>query len=86
MIAHSSYNNSRIFDRITVNCMTGMADSEIIIKAMTHGMSIKEVGVKHLQRKTGKAVFQNIFGLVKPSVVIGLIKDMIKVYRDVNRL
>lgn len=73
-----------IFDKIKIRCSTGMADAEIIVKAKKQGYKVKEVGVNHYSRKMGSGQFDNKLGLIKPKVVKDLLKDMIKVWRDVH--
>ena len=73
-----------IFERIRVRCTSGMADAEILIKARRAGFRIREVGVPHYHREYGDGQFSNKLGLIKPAVVLGLLRDMHRVWQDVN--
>ncbi|MFH1590443.1 MAG: glycosyltransferase family 2 protein [archaeon] len=74
----------KMFSKITITCKTGMADAEVFIKAMHAGFRIKEVGVRHFARKEGTAVFQNKLGLIKPKVVLDLLRDMRSIHHQVH--
>jgi hypothetical protein len=72
-----------IFSKIKLNCNTGMADAELLVKAKKAGYKIVEAPVSHRPRKAGKAVFhQGGLGLVRPSVVLKLLKDMVKLRKE----
>ncbi|MDP8247693.1 MAG: glycosyltransferase family 2 protein [Candidatus Tritonobacter lacicola] len=75
-----------LLDSIRVNCRTGLADTEILAKARKLGARIIEVPVSHYPRKGGRPVFEaslaGKMGLVKPRVVIDLIKEMMKLKRE----
>jgi len=71
-----------IFNDIKVECDTGMADAEILMKAMKHGYRIAQVGIDHAERKGGSSAFQGrgllgSIGVPKVSVMLNLIKDLI---------
>lgn len=71
-----------IFDKIKITCNTGMADAEIMQKANMLKFKIKEIPVTHYSRKGGKGNFDSGFGLIKFSVVINLLRDMLKVRKN----
>lgn len=72
-----------IFSKIKLNCNTGMADAELLVKAKKAGYKIVEAPVSQRPRKAGKAVFhQGGLGLVRPSVVLKLLKDMVKLRKE----
>lgn len=72
--------NKNIFEKLNVICDTGMADAEILIKSKKKGLKIKELPVTHYPREVGNGAFDTKgFGVIKPSVVIGLLKDMFRV-------
>ena len=76
---------AEIFDRISLDYDTGISDAELLVKAKRSGYRIAEVPVSHRLRKAGKAVFhEGGFGLVKPSVVLNLLKDILKLKKELR--
>ena len=76
---------AEIFDRISLDYDTGISDAELLVKAKRSGYRIAEVPVSHRLRKAGKAVFhEGGFGLVKPSVVLNLLKDILKLKKEIS--
>jgi len=65
---------SEIFEKITIESNDAFIDAEIIIKALTLGYSITEIGVKHLSRIDGlptsgaarlSVIFKTIYEIMK---------------------
>ena len=77
--------NKRVFKKIKLTCNTGMAVAESIIKSKRAGFKIKELGVNHYSRLGEVGKFDNKIGLIKFKVVINLLKDMRKVWIQVNK-
>lgn len=79
------YVNKRIFDKVKLSCMLGLGTAEILIKARRAGYRIKQIGVRHYARTAGEPVFEgSFFNLPKPSVVLGLFKEMAKLKRELR--
>lgn len=77
-----------VFDHITVRAETGLADTEIIIKAQNLGMRIKQVAVSHRPRRAGKTSYEHgkrgIFAVVKPKTVWDILKEMRRLWRELR--
>jgi len=79
------YVNKKIFDKVKLNCMLGLGTSEILVKARKSDYNIKQIGVHHYPRKAGQAVFENKINLPKLSVVLNLLKEMIKLKKELKK-
>lgn len=75
----------KIFQKVHLHYTTGIVDAEILIKALKHGFKIKEIPVEHHPRFHGRPVFEGGFGMVKPSVVWNLLRDMVKLRRELSK-
>ena len=78
--------NKRVINHVSLICCTGLATTELLAKARKKGFKIKEIGVNHYPRILGKPVFEWEIGLSlpKPKVVIDIIKEVIKLWVDIN--
>lgn len=77
--------NKDIFDNIKIKSKTGMILPEIYAKANKLGYNIQEVAITHYPRYAGISIFESKFALVKFSVVKGLLKEMIRLKKDLDR-
>jgi glycosyltransferase involved in cell wall biosynthesis len=70
--------SKNVVENITLNCRTGLATTELLVKARKKGFTIKEVGVNHYPRMFGKPVFELEIGLnlPKPKVVLDIVKEI----------
>lgn len=79
--------NKEVIKNVNLKCTTGLATTEILVKARKKGFKIKEIGVRHYNRKYGKAVFATkLFNLPKPKVVANIIKEIIQLYKEVKTI
>lgn len=77
--------NKKVINNINLICRTGVATTELLAKARKKGFKIKEIGVTHYPRKSGKSVFEaKGLNLPKPRVVINILKEIILLYKDIN--
>jgi len=77
-----------IFDRMTIRARSGLADAEILIKAIKAGHRFVEVGVHHYPRTHGATSYnigrwQN-FGFVKPSVVTEILGEIRRLWKELR--
>ena len=78
--------NKRVIKNINLVCYTGVATTELLAKARKNGFKIKEIGVHHYSRKFGQPIFESrLLNLPKPKVIINLLKEMMLLYRDLNK-
>lgn len=71
-----------IFDRISLNCRTGLSDTELLVKARLAGYEIVEVGVSHFPRAAGGAKF-DIGSVPKPGVVLDIFRELSGLRREI---
>ncbi len=78
--------SKKVINSISLTCSTGLATTEILVKARKKGFSIKEVGVNHYPRILGKPVFEWEIGLnlPKPKVVMNILKETAKLWIDMR--
>ena len=77
--------NKNVVDNINLLCQTGVATTELLVKARKKGFRIKEIGIKHYPREFGSSLFEsNFLNLPKPIVVISLLKEIMLLYKDIN--
>lgn len=77
--------NKRVINNVKLICKTGVATTEILAKARKKGFKIKEIGVAHYPRIAGKSVFETELSLPKPKVVMNLLREIILLYKDLNK-
>jgi len=64
-----------VLENISLNCRTGLAAAELIVKANKSGLRIKQIGVHHFSRVAGTSdVVQPLFGLIKFPKVTPILK------------
>lgn len=71
-----------IFDRIKLNCRTGLSDAELLVKARLAGYDIVEVGVSHFPRVAGGTNF-DVGSIPKPGVVLDIFREMARLRREI---
>jgi glycosyltransferase involved in cell wall biosynthesis len=78
--------SKKVIDNISLNCNTGLATTELLVKARKKRFTIKEVGVNHYPRIFGKPVFSLEIGLnlPKPKVVWDIVKEMINLWVELH--
>lgn len=74
----------KVIKDIKLACKTGLATTELLAKARKKGFKIKEVGVTHYPRLSGKPIFTNSLNLPKPKVIKGLLKEMMALKRELR--
>jgi len=72
-----------IFDKIKINCITGLTNAEILIKAQRNGEKIKLIPVTHYPRKYGRSVFATA-SLVKFEVIKHILEEMKKLKQELK--
>ena len=78
--------NKRVINNIKLVCRTGVATTELLAKARKEGFKTKEIGVNHYPRKFGQPVFESGFlNLPRPKVVKEILKEIMLLYRDINK-
>ncbi|MBI2541627.1 glycosyltransferase family 2 protein [Candidatus Woesearchaeota archaeon] len=78
--------SKRVINNISLVCRTGVATTELLAKARKKEFRIKEIGVSHYPRKFGQPVFEGGFlNLPRPKVVSSILKEIVLLYRDLNR-
>lgn len=78
-----------IFEGMTIRARSGLADAEILIKAIKAGRRFCEVGVHHYPRTHGATSYnigrwQN-FGFVRPSVVTEIVGEIRRLWKELRR-
>ncbi|MBI2658925.1 glycosyltransferase family 2 protein [Candidatus Woesearchaeota archaeon] len=77
--------NKKVINNIKLVCHTGVATTELLVRARKKGFSIKEIGISHYPREFGRSLFEsNLLNLPKPKVVISILKEIILLYKDIN--
>jgi len=75
----------KIFKTIKLQCRTGLATSELLIKARRSGFKIKYIGVHHFPRYSGSSVFeQKGSSMPKVRVITKIIKEIISLKKDLK--
>ena len=78
--------SKRVISNISLNCVTGVATTEILAKARKKGFKIKEVGVRHYPRLHGQPIFESkLSNLPKPKVVKDILKETIMLFKDIHK-
>ena len=78
--------SKRVINSISLKCRTGVATTELLAKARKKGFKIKEIGVRHYPRLHGQPIFESkLSNLPKPKVVKEILKEVISLYRDLNK-
>ncbi len=76
-----------IFDTISLNCRTGLSDTELLVKARLAGFEIIEVGVDHFPRIAGGGYFEigkgKLLNIPKPRVVLDILREMGRLRREI---
>ena len=76
----------KVFKTIKLQCRTGLATSELLIKARSCGYKVKHIGVHHFPRYSGASVFeQKGLSIPKSSVINNIIKEIISLKRDIKK-
>lgn len=76
----------KVFKTIRLQCRTGLATSELLIKARSRGYKVKHIGVHHFPRYSGSSVFeQKGFSIPKFKVIIEIIKEIISLKKQVEK-
>jgi glycosyltransferase involved in cell wall biosynthesis len=78
--------SKKVLEKVDLNCKTGLATTEILVKARKNGFTIKEVGVNHYPRMFGVPVFELQIGLnlPKPKVVWDIVKEIGALWFDIH--
>jgi glycosyltransferase involved in cell wall biosynthesis len=65
-----------IFDRIRINTVGAMVNTEILVRAVRYGFTMKEVPVRHYPRRFGTQTG------AKPRVILKAFLELIRMYRS----
>jgi len=76
--------NKRVIDNINLACSTGVATTELLVKARKKGFQIKEIGVAHQPRTSGQSAFETGLSLPKPREVYKILKEIVKLWVDMH--
>ena len=78
--------SKKVFEKVELRCRTGLATTELLVKARKKGFTIKEVGVNHYPRIFGKPVFELQIGLnlPKPKVVWDIVKEIFQLWVELH--
>ncbi len=80
----------RIFDKVSLNCRSGLADAELLLKARFFGFRITEVPITHLPRRTGASCFEvsggKLLNLPPPGVIWKILKEIHTLRRELAAL
>ena len=76
--------SKKVINQINLVCSSGVATTELLVKARKQNFKIKEVGINHYPRIFGKPVFELETGLnlPKPKVVINILKETFRLWAD----
>lgn len=71
----------KVFTNMDLISQTGLIDAEVLVKALRKGRVLKQVGVAHYPRTRGQTTYElgrrnKFFALVKPQVIVDLMKEM----------
>jgi glycosyltransferase involved in cell wall biosynthesis len=72
--------NRRVFDKVQINSVGAMVNTEIFAQVFRFGMTVKEVPVSHFPRRHGKPTGGN------PAVIIKAFHELIKIRRKINTI
>jgi len=72
--------NRRVFDKVQINSVGAMVNTEIFAQVFRFGMTVKEVPVSHFPRRHGKPTGGN------PAVIIKAFRELIKIRRKINTI
>lgn len=70
--------NRRVFDKVQINSVGAMVNTEIFAQVSRFGMTVKEVPVSHFPRRHGKPTGGN------PAVIIKAFRELIRMRRKMN--
>ena len=76
--------SKKVINKTNLICHTGVATTELLVKARKHNFTIKEIGINHYPRILGKPVFEWEIGLnlPKPKVVLNILKETFRLWLD----
>ena len=72
--------NRHVFDRIQIQSVGAMVNTEIFAQVSRFGMTVKEVPVSHFPRRHGKPTGGNV------AVIIKAFRELIRIRRKVDRI
>jgi glycosyltransferase involved in cell wall biosynthesis len=72
--------NRHVFDKVQINSVGAMVNTEIFAQVSRFGMTVKEVRVSHFPRRHGKATGGNV------AVIIKAFRELIKIRRKQNAI
>jgi len=76
-----------IFEKLSLKCKTGVADTELLVKARLNNCSIVEVGVDHFPRIAGSSFDSGgkLLNLPQPKLVCQIIREIFELRRELKR-
>jgi hypothetical protein len=72
--------NRRVFDKVQIQSVGAMVNTEIFAQIFRCGMTVKEVPVSHFPRRQGKSTGGNV------AVIIKAFRELIRMRRRVDRI
>lgn len=79
----------QVFRNITLKCMTGLIDAEVLIKAKKKGFTVTQLGVRHYPRTQGKSIYEiggrnKFFAMVSPKVPWEIFKEIWRLWPELT--
>src|SRR6266576_3418756 len=72
--------NRRVFDKVQINSVGAMVNTEIFAQVFRFGMTVREVPVSHFPRRHGKPTGGN------PTVIVKAFYELVKIRRKINTI
>ena len=72
--------NRRVFDKVQINSVGAMVNTEIFAQVSRFGMTVKEVPVSHFPRRHGKSTGGN------PAVIIKAFRELTRIRRKMHTI
>jgi glycosyltransferase involved in cell wall biosynthesis len=72
--------NRRVFDKVQINSVGAMVNTEIFAQVFRFGMTVMEVPVSHFPRRHGKPTGGN------PAVIVKAFYELVKIRRKINTI
>ncbi len=80
------YVNKRVIDALTLKCVTGVATTELLVKAKKKGFKIKQIPVTHYPRLYGQPVFVSGTNIPRLRVIKQLVREIITLKKELREL
>lgn len=74
----------QVLNSIKLHSIYGTVTTEMLVKAKRKGFKIKQIGVTHLARQSGKPLYEIAEGMLHPKTILNVAKELILVWWDVH--